>query len=78
MRSVISHLGSDFWRIRIGVGHPGERGQVRNHVLRRAPTSEEEMILAAIGDAIAVLPVLITDGGERAMTQLHTRREDGD
>jgi PTH1 family peptidyl-tRNA hydrolase len=78
MRSVMAHLGPGFWRIRIGVGHPGERGKVRSHVLRRAPTSEEEMILEAIGDAIAVLPVLITDGSERAMTQLHTRREDGD
>lgn len=78
MRSVISHLGPDFWRLRIGVGHPGERGKVRNHVLRRASTSEEDMILAAIGAAIEALTVLITDGGERAMTQLHTKREDGD
>jgi PTH1 family peptidyl-tRNA hydrolase len=77
MRSIMSHLGADFWRIRIGVGHPGERGKVRNHVLRRASSSEEELILQAISEAIDVLPVLIAEGSERAMTRLHTQRESG-
>jgi hypothetical protein len=41
--------------------------------LRRAPASEEDLILASIRDAIDVLPTLIEQGGEHAMTKLHTR-----
>jgi PTH1 family peptidyl-tRNA hydrolase len=73
MRSIMSHLGEQFWRLRIGVGHPGDRSQVSGHVLRRAPASEEDLILASIRDAIDVLPTLIEQGGEHAMTKLHTR-----
>lgn len=72
MRSVISHIGPAFWRIRIGVGHPGERSKVSGHVLRRAPAEEEDLILATVREAIDALPILIGQGGERAMTQLHT------
>jgi hypothetical protein len=41
--------------------------------LRRAPASEEDLILGTIRDAIEVLPTLIEQGGERAMTELHTQ-----
>jgi len=76
IRSVISHIGPDFWRLRIGVGHPGERSKVTGHVLRRAPVSEEDLIRRAIGDAIEALPILITEGKERAMTRLHTETDE--
>ena len=72
MRSVIAHLGADFWRIRIGVGHPGDRKRVSGHVLRRAPAAEEDLITASVRRAIDVLPVLIEHGAERAKTALHT------
>ena len=75
MRSIISHLGPKFWRLRIGVGHPGERSKVSGHVLRRAPASEEDLILGAIRDAMDVLPSLIEQGGEHAMMKLHTQSE---
>ena len=76
MRSIIAHLGADFWRLRIGVGHPGQKSQVTGHVLRRAPSSEEELILNAIRRAIEVLPVFIEQGAERAMTRLHSDEAD--
>jgi PTH1 family peptidyl-tRNA hydrolase len=72
MRSITAQLGPNCWRMRIGVGHPGERSQVSGHVLRRAPAAEEELILRTVRDAIDVLPVLIEHGGEQAMTRLHT------
>lgn len=77
LRSVIAHLGPELWRLRIGVGHPAEQGDVSGHVLRRAPAAEEEIILGTIREAIDVLPTLIEDGGERAMTKLHTSSDDG-
>lgn len=76
LRSVMAHLGAEFWRLRIGVGHPGDRSRVTGHVLRRAPASEEEMILATIRRAIEVLPILLGQGAERAMNQLHTDEDD--
>ena len=75
MRSIVSHIGSDVWRIRIGVGHPGERSKVSGHVLRRAPAEEEDLITAGVRRAIDVLPILIGEGAERARTALHTAPE---
>lgn len=74
VRDVITHIGPDFWRLRIGVGHPGDRSQVIDYVLRRAPAEEEEKILAALGEALDVLPVFVEQGAERAMNALHQKR----
>jgi peptidyl-tRNA hydrolase, PTH1 family len=76
MRSIIAHLGPAFWRLRIGVGHPGERSKVSGHVLRRAPAAEADLILATIREGIDALPVLIEQGGERAMNTLHSPADD--
>lgn len=72
MRSTIQHLGPDFWRVRIGIGHPGDRNRVSGYVLKRAPQAEEDLITASIRRAIDVLPILIDKGGEQAKTALHT------
>jgi PTH1 family peptidyl-tRNA hydrolase len=75
MRDIVRCLGKAFWRLRLGIGHPGKgrRDEVVNYVLRQASSSEEDEILDAINAAIDVLPVLIGQGAERAMTQLHSR-----
>lgn len=74
MRSVIDHVGPEFWRLRIGVGHPGQRDRVVGHVLRRASSDEERLILASIRDGLETLPILLAHGAERAKTHLHSRR----
>ena len=76
IRSIITHVGADFWRIRIGVGHPGDRSKVSGHVLRRAPAAEEETIMTTVQRAIDILPTLLDQGSERAMTLLHTEADD--
>jgi PTH1 family peptidyl-tRNA hydrolase len=78
MRDVITHLGDEFWRLRLGIGHPGDKNQVIDHVLDRPKPEEERAIRAAIADGLDVLPVLIEQGGERAMNQLHRRSPSGD
>jgi PTH1 family peptidyl-tRNA hydrolase len=77
MRSVIEHVGQAFWRIRIGVGHPGQREQVKGHVLRRASGSDQELMLECIGRAIDVLPTLIDHGGSLAQNRLHAPPDTG-
>jgi peptidyl-tRNA hydrolase, PTH1 family len=71
VRDAITHLGADFWRLRLGVGHPGDKSEVIDYVLRRAPKDEEKQILACVQEALEALPVFIEQGAERAMNGLH-------
>lgn len=74
LRDSITHLGPEFWRLRIGVGHPGVKNEVIDHVLRRAPKEEEEAIIASIGEALDALSTFIEQGAERAMNDLHGKK----
>jgi PTH1 family peptidyl-tRNA hydrolase len=74
VRDAITHLGAEFWRLRIGVGHPGDKSEVIDYVLRRAPKEEEEQILACVQEALDALPVFIEQGAERAMNGLHGKK----
>jgi PTH1 family peptidyl-tRNA hydrolase len=73
LRNVIEHIGPGFWRIRLGVGHPGpgRKTEVVGHVLNRAPAEEERLILEGIADALDILPVMIEQGAQRAQNRLH-------
>ena len=51
--------------------HPGDKSQVIDYVLRRAPKEEEEKIIASVGEALEALPVFLEQGAERAMNGLH-------
>ena len=75
VRDVIAQLGADFWRLRIGVGHPGAKDQVIDAVLDRATPDEQLLIDAALERAHAALPELLRDGAQKAMHRLHTRDE---
>jgi len=76
LRDTILHVGPDFWRLRLGVGHPGDKALVIDYVLKRAPRAEEDRIIAAIADAADYLPVFITEGSEKAMNRLHAQKGD--
>ena len=73
LRDTIAHVGENFWRLRFGIGHPGNKADVIDYVLTRAPRQEEDLILEAIGTAADSMPLLIEQGAERAMTRLHSR-----
>jgi len=77
VRDVIAQLGADFWRLRIGVGHPGSKDQVIDAVLDRATADEQALIDAALVRAHAALPDLLRDGAQKAMHRLHTQEETG-
>lgn len=72
LRSLHEHIGPDYLRLRIGIGHPGHKDRVHGHVLSR-PTAEQQ---AAMRDALArsidMLPVLLNDGWDKATQVLHT------
>jgi PTH1 family peptidyl-tRNA hydrolase len=73
LRDSITHIGENFWRLRIGIGHPGNKAEVLDYVLNRAPRIEEEMILDSVNYAADCLPLMLEQGAERAMTKLHSR-----
>jgi peptidyl-tRNA hydrolase, PTH1 family len=73
MRDVIARMGEGFWRLRIGIGHPGDKAAVHGYVLGRPPAQEARLIEEAIAAAVDVIPVLLTEGGQNAMTRLHSR-----
>ena len=73
LRDVISHIGKEFFRLRIGIGHPGAKEDVIDYVLRRASREDENAIIDAINDAADVIPLLLAEGGEKAMHKLHSR-----
>lgn len=79
LRDIVRALGGEqgFGRMRIGVGHPGDKARVTGHLLSRAPAAERERIAAAIDEALHVLPLLAAGQWERAMTELHTRNRTG-
>lgn len=73
LRDVITHCGADFWRLRLGIGHPGDRSEVIDYVLQRASPDDEEAIVASIGASLEALAVFVRDGAEKAMKLLHTK-----
>lgn len=73
LRDTIAHIGETFWRMRLGIGHPGNKAEVIDYVLTRAPRAEEDLILDAVGTAVDCIPLLLEQGAERAMTRLHSR-----
>lgn len=73
LRDLIAQLGDDFWRLRLGIGHPGDRDAVLNYVLGRPPAAEAALINEAVLAAADAVPVMLTDGAQKAMNRLHTR-----
>ena len=73
LKDIIAHLGSrDFWRLRLGIGHPGERAEVSNFVLNNPRREERDAIDQAIERALDAAPLIIEGKQEAAMLKLHT------
>jgi peptidyl-tRNA hydrolase, PTH1 family len=76
LKDIHAALGTaDYWRLRFGIGHPGDRNEVINFVLK-APTREEnDALQASIHKACGVVPFLLKGDFESAMLKLHTKNE---
>ncbi len=74
LKDIQAQLGSaGFWRLRLGIGHPGVKAEVINHVLRKPPVAEREAIDQSIAQALGALDLLIAGDMERAMLKIHAR-----
>ena len=73
LRDIIQHCGAEFVRLRLGVGHPGDKSQVTDYVLKRGSADVERAIEENISAAVKIMPLLIEDGLNAATKALHTK-----
>ena len=70
LRSIDAHLGKEYGRVRIGIGHPGDKSKVHAHVLgdyAKAEFPDTEKLLDAMAEAF---PTLVERGGPEFMTKV--------
>jgi peptidyl-tRNA hydrolase, PTH1 family len=77
VRDIIASIGESFWRMRIGIGRPGVKGEGVDHVLSRPTADDERLIREAIVAGADALPVMLAQGAQFAMNRLHSRDDPG-
>jgi PTH1 family peptidyl-tRNA hydrolase len=74
LRDIHAQLGTpDYWRLRLGIGHPGIKHEVANYVLRKPPPSERESIHKCIALALDATDALLAGDMNKAVTQVHAQ-----
>ena len=75
LRDIHAQLGSDrYWRLRLGVGHPGAKAEVVHWVLKKPSLDHRIAIDQTIDRAIKALPHLLTGSMDKATMQIHTSK----
>lgn len=72
LRNVHQHLGEEYLRLRIGIGHPGTKDQVLGYVLGRPNSADDKLIRDGLIDAMNAIPVWLDQTLEKAMQKLHS------
>ena len=74
LKDIHAQLGSaDYWRLRLGIGHPGVKAEVVDYVLRKPPKEEREAIAKSIEQSLAALDLLLAGDMAQAMMKIHAR-----
>jgi PTH1 family peptidyl-tRNA hydrolase len=74
LTDIAEQLGSkDFWRLRIGIGHPGDKALVPGYVLSTPSPDDRALIDEAIARSLEVVPLVLAGDLHAATTKLHTR-----
>ncbi len=75
LRDIHAQLGSaDYWRLRIGIGHPGEKSEVVHWVLKKPSPDQRQGIEDSITRSVKALAQLLSGDMEKAMLQIHTSK----
>lgn len=76
LKDMVNVLGTpDFWRLRIGIGHPGTREEVVNYVLSKPPESELSLVEEVIHQSLKGLPFLAQGLYPEAQSRINIRRK---
>ncbi|MBZ8139643.1 aminoacyl-tRNA hydrolase [Rubrivivax gelatinosus] len=74
LKDIHTQLGTlDFWRLRLGVGHPGNKAEVVNWVLKKPSPDHREAIAKAIEQSLAASELLIAGEMDRALQKIHAQ-----
>jgi len=74
LKDIEAQLGSaGFWRLRLGIGHPGVKAEVVNYVLRKPKPDEREAIEKSIEQCIGALDLMLAGEMDRAMMKIHAK-----
>jgi PTH1 family peptidyl-tRNA hydrolase len=74
LRDIHAQLGSaDYWRLRLGIGHPGVKAEVVDYVLRKPAPEQRELIEQTIARSVESLDLLLAGEMERAMMKVHAK-----
>ena len=73
LRDIHRHLGADYLRLRVGIGHPGTKDLVHDYVLGRPGKADEQAIRDSLEDALRAVEAMLRHGWDHALKQLHTR-----
>lgn len=71
LKDIVPHIGPNFHRLRIGIGHPGSKERVSGHVLNKAPKSEQSLMDDAIHHALSRIQLLVSGEIQQAMNQIN-------
>jgi PTH1 family peptidyl-tRNA hydrolase len=73
LRDIIACLGSsDFWRLRVGIGHPGDRSAVAGYVLTPPSPADSVLLECAVGRASGFFPEIVTGKLDRVVSEMHS------
>ena len=74
LKDIAAVLGSqNFWRLRIGIGHPGDRDVVADYVLSSPSPADRKLIDEALDRSLDCLPLVLDGEAGAAMLKLHTK-----
>ncbi|AEH63083.1 aminoacyl-tRNA hydrolase [Zymomonas mobilis] len=75
LRSTIAHIGQSFRRVRLGIGHPGEKSRVHDYVLGNFAKSETDSLADMLNAINQAIPWLANDDDARFMSEIALRRQ---
>lgn len=73
LRDLHAQIGKDYWRLRVGIGHPGAANKVADYVLSRPPAAEDIEIHNSIDRAADEIERIVIGDMQKAMNVLHTQ-----
>jgi len=72
LRDISSRMGKDFWRLRLGIGHPGDKNKVSGYVLNKPSSDDRISIERAIDNSLRVIDDVVSGEMQKAMNTLHS------
>jgi PTH1 family peptidyl-tRNA hydrolase len=73
LRDTHAQIGKDYWRLRVGIGHPGEASKVADYVLSRPSVNDEIEINNSIDRAASEIEKIVVGDTQKVMNTLHTQ-----